>query len=192
MPNASHSAEDELLLIRMVLEGDPAAFDKLCEPYQWKLQRHAARILGNLDEARDAVQEAFLKALLAIGTFRAEARFETWLTQIVINEARMALRRRKRRSHWLSPEMEDRLVSREDDGYQSLARKQRLAALHRGIDELPDFYREVIHLRLNHMNNRQCSSKLDISLPALKSRQFRAINLLRARLNPDTTKLPYA
>ena len=61
--------------------------------------RHAFRYLGNVADAEDAVQDALLSAYKHVGQFRGEARMSTWLTAIVINSARMQLRRRPRQTH---------------------------------------------------------------------------------------------
>ena len=61
--------------------------------------RHAFRCLGNAADAEDAVQDALLSAHTHVGQFRGDARMSTWLTAIVINSARMQLRRRPRQMH---------------------------------------------------------------------------------------------
>lgn len=61
--------------------------------------RHAFRYLGNVGDAEDAVQDALLSAYKHVGQFRGQARMSTWLTAIVINSARMQLRRRPRQAH---------------------------------------------------------------------------------------------
>ena len=76
-----------------------------------RLRRIALRHLGNLDDADDAVQDAIVSALKHIDQFRGQARISTWLTAIVVNSARMKLRRRLAPVH---------LLSSENDGEQSL------------------------------------------------------------------------
>jgi RNA polymerase sigma-70 factor, ECF subfamily len=63
------------------------------------LHRYACRVLGNKHDAEDAVQDALLSALKHLGQFRGEARLSTWLTTIVLNCARMQLRKRPRQIH---------------------------------------------------------------------------------------------
>ena len=65
------------------------------------LHRYACRVLGNKYDAEDAVQDALLSALKHLGQFRGEAQFSTWLTTIVLNCARMQLRKRSRQIHLL-------------------------------------------------------------------------------------------
>jgi RNA polymerase sigma-70 factor (ECF subfamily) len=67
--------------------------------YLPSFHRHAFRYLGNAADAEDAVQDALLSAYKHVGQFRAEARMSTWLMAIVINSARMQLRRRPRQPH---------------------------------------------------------------------------------------------
>jgi RNA polymerase sigma-70 factor (ECF subfamily) len=179
----SQERDREDLLIQQVLAGDRRAFEQLCEPYERKLLNRALSIVGSAEDAKDILQESMLKCYQALASFRAEARFETWLTQIVVNQARMCLRvQTRKRCVQLLPVMEEMFVSKERNGYETLAMKQRIEALRCGIADLPAVYREVIELRLRELKNRESKESLEISLPALKSRQFRAIHQLRHRL----------
>jgi DNA-directed RNA polymerase specialized sigma24 family protein len=63
--------------------------------------------------------------------------------------------------------------------------KQRIQTLHGGIADLPAPYRDVMELRLREFRNRESTEALEISLPALKSRQFRALQMLRERLGDE-------
>ena len=77
-------------------EGEMAA---ALSRYLPSFYRHAFQYLGNVADAEDAVQDALLSAYKHVGQFRGEARMSTWLTAIVINSARMHLRRRPRQTH---------------------------------------------------------------------------------------------
>jgi RNA polymerase sigma-70 factor, ECF subfamily len=78
-------------------EGDPAAFDQLCEACMGRVYRLAAAILGDDKDAEDATQETLLRVFRKFKSYRREASFETWLTTITVNVCRDALRRRKLR-----------------------------------------------------------------------------------------------
>src|SRR4051812_15103450 len=89
------SPSDEQL-VEAFQSGDVAAFDLLVRRWDRKIQGVVYRLIGNHDEARDLSQEAFLKAYRALGTFKREARFSSWLYQIALNATRDRLRRRRR------------------------------------------------------------------------------------------------
>ena len=89
-------------LARRVSASQPGAFELLMRRYNQALFRTARSILRNDNEAEEALQEAYLRAWRAMGSFRNEARLSTWLARIVINEALARLRRRgnvPRRQH---------------------------------------------------------------------------------------------
>src|SRR5215467_10427528 len=79
-------------------KADAAGFEQLMRRHNRTLFRTARAILRDDAEAEDALQEAYLQAYRAIGTFRAEAKLSTWLARIVANEALMRVRRRARRA----------------------------------------------------------------------------------------------
>lgn len=84
----------EDLLIARSRDGDTRAFDLLVEKYQDRVYDLAYRITGHHDDAQDAAQEAFVKAYLALRTFRGDAAFSTWLHRIAVNAAYDGVRRR--------------------------------------------------------------------------------------------------
>jgi RNA polymerase sigma-70 factor (ECF subfamily) len=89
-------ATEEFHLVGRAKAGDQAAFARLVYPYLRRVYFVALKITRNREDAEDASQQAFLKALAHIGQFRGGSQFSTWLTRIAMNEALMV--RRKRRS----------------------------------------------------------------------------------------------
>jgi RNA polymerase sigma-70 factor, ECF subfamily len=87
----------DLSLVRRAQAGERHAFDLLVLKYQARIQKVAERYLRNPDDAKDVVQDAFLKAYLALRDFRGESAFYTWLCSIAINSAKNALKRYLRR-----------------------------------------------------------------------------------------------
>src|SRR6185503_7940475 len=86
-------------LVEAFQRGDYAVFDILVQRWQRKMQGAIYRVVGNEEEARDLGQETFLKAYRALGSFKRESRFSSWLYQIALNLCRDRLRRRKLRQH---------------------------------------------------------------------------------------------
>ena len=94
--------------------GDTEAFAILVRRHQKRMINIAYRMVGDYDEACDVVQESFLCAYRAIGKFRGDARFATWLYGIVLNQARSDLRQRAARSRREGASLDDPVQS--DDG----------------------------------------------------------------------------
>src|SRR5881628_3776630 len=97
MATARVQPESEAYLLERVRSGDHEAFYELVRPHERGIYLAALSIVNNDADAEEVAQEAILKAFKAIGRFRGEAKFSTWIIQIAINEARM--RRRKDRRH---------------------------------------------------------------------------------------------
>jgi RNA polymerase sigma-70 factor (ECF subfamily) len=88
---------DDAGLVARCQGGDMSAFEVLVERHQRRMLNTAYRMLGDYQEACDVVQESFLAAYRAIGGFRREAKFTTWMTSIVMNQARNRLQQRSAR-----------------------------------------------------------------------------------------------
>src|SRR5262245_986325 len=88
---------DEAALLEGLRAGDEATYAKLVRSYGGRLLAAARRILANEDDAREAVQDAFLSTFRALDSFAGQARLSTWLHRIVINAALAKLRRRQRK-----------------------------------------------------------------------------------------------
>jgi len=81
-------------LVAAAKRGEVSAFEELVTRYERKIFRVTRNITGNLQDAEDAMQEAFLKSYEHLETFKGDSRFYTWLVRIAVNEALMRLRRR--------------------------------------------------------------------------------------------------
>lgn len=86
---------DDLRLINACLEGDSAAFGILVLRYQARLYNTVYRLTDNAEDAQDVVQEAFLHAYQALGSFKGDSLFFTWLYRIAVNTA-ISLKRKRR------------------------------------------------------------------------------------------------
>jgi RNA polymerase sigma-70 factor, ECF subfamily len=126
------------LLVRRAQRGDRWAFEALVERHEQRLYTLAARVLGSREDAADAVQEALIRAWLALPKFRRDARFSTWLYRICLNAAHDV--RAKRRIQVVEEPPEpadprDRFVERELSG-----------ELQRALDALDEPYRVAVVL----------------------------------------------
>src|SRR5437667_7872562 len=86
---------DEPQLVARLRAGEQSAFEQLVRSNSGKLLATARRLLPNEEDARDAVQSAFIRAFQSLSRFREESRISTWLHRILVNEALMRLRSKK-------------------------------------------------------------------------------------------------
>jgi RNA polymerase sigma-70 factor (ECF subfamily) len=198
---ASITPSDEQKLVEQLRAGDEAAFEQLVRVHGGRLLAVAQRYLRNEDDARDAVQEAFLGAFRSIDRFREGARISTWLHRIVVNAALMKLRSRRRKPE---ESIDDLLPSFLPDGHQEQPavrwREMPDAALERGeiqqrvrdaIDQLPDSYRIVLLLRdIEELDTEETAAALEMSANAVKTRLHRARQALRTLLDAQLRERP--
>ena len=187
----------EGVLIQRVLSGDSAAFYDLVSPYEAKAYRAAYAILQNQADAEEVVQEAFLKAYRHLKDFRGEAKFSTWLLQILVNEARLRLRRSRQAPEQSLDEVKENqegfapkeLGEWGDDPEQKYAAEELRGLVRKAIDALPPMYRVVLVMRdMEGFGNAEVAVSLSLSVPAVKTRLLRARLMLRERLAPHFRK----
>jgi RNA polymerase sigma-70 factor (ECF subfamily) len=130
----------EAELIRCACDGDPDAVRTLYDRYAPRVYAVVRRIAGDDDLAQDYAQDAWIRAIRALPTFRGDARFSTWLHRIAVNAALQALRRHRSRDRRTAPMPEAIPVSpRLGDALL----QERLEA---AMDRLPDGMRQVLIL----------------------------------------------
>jgi len=95
--SAAEPAQDDLALVHACKQGNAAAFEELVKRHERKLFRIAEHVTHNPEDARDVVQEAFLKAFRSLSQFRETSQFSTWLVRITINQALMKVRKPHRK-----------------------------------------------------------------------------------------------
>jgi RNA polymerase sigma-70 factor (ECF subfamily) len=155
----------------------------------------ARRLLSSEEDARDAVQEAFLNAYRNLDRFEGQALLSTWLHRIIVNVSLMKLRSRKRKpeeslDHLLPAFRADghfaeRFESGSEPADQRLAREQEQAVVRAAIDELPDHYRTILLLRdIEGISTQEVADELGITPNAVKLRLHRARQALRTLLAP--------
>lgn len=126
------------LLVRRAQRGDRFAFEALVERHQDRLYTLAARVLGSREDAADAVQEALVRAWLALPKFRRDARFSTWLYRICMNAAYDARSRRRLSAVEEPPEPAD--------PRDRFAERELSADLQRALNGLDETYRVAVVL----------------------------------------------
>jgi RNA polymerase sigma-70 factor, ECF subfamily len=185
---------NEAELIKSVCAGEREAFYELVRPYERMIYATAFSVVKNPADAEEVAQEAVLKALSHLSSFRAESKFSTWLVQITYNEAKMKLR--KARPH-LYESIDDQQLTEEGDFWprdfadwrpipsELLEQNEIRQTVQDAINSLSPSYREALVLRdVQHLSIKETSTILGISEPNVKTRLHRARLLLRDRLAP--------
>ena len=159
------------------------------------LFRTARAILHDDAEAEDALQEAYIKAYAAMGSFRGEAKVSTWLARIVANEALQRLRKQNRRGaivplrsgdaiDEINETQEEHSMSKTPESAAARAEFRKL--LEKRIDALPDAYRPVFVLRaVEELSVDEVAEVLRVPAATVRTRFFRARSLLRESLAPE-------
>jgi RNA polymerase sigma-70 factor (ECF subfamily) len=149
-PDLSRGAE--AVLVKRAAGGDRGAFDALYRAHQPQVYGVIARRLDDRDLVDDLVQMTFLKAFGSLKSFRGEAAFSTWLTQIALNVHRSHLRSQRVRRRWVlaAEDPEDLVrfpVDRPDGPDRVVQKRQHRELVRRGIRTLPERYRKAVWLR---------------------------------------------
>ena len=189
---SAHTTDADLA--RLAASGEQTAFECIMRRHNRLLFRTARSILKNDGETEDALQEAYLHAWRALGSFRADAKLSTWLVRIVINEALGRLRRRGAQvipmdsTVDMSEQGTEALM--EDDPDQQPDRVAMRGEVRRlieaRIDTLPDIFRTVFMLRaVEELSVEETALALEIPEATVRTRFFRARSLLREGLSRD-------
>ncbi|MCG6901020.1 MAG: RNA polymerase sigma factor RpoE [Gammaproteobacteria bacterium] len=179
-------------LVERVQKGDKQAFDVLVLKYQNKIIQLVNRYVHDHEEARDVAQEAFIKAYKAIGRFRGESAFYTWLYRIAINTAKNHLVAGGRRPPNNDIDAQDAEQYDSAMGLKEYATPERMllkdeieALIAKAIEELPDDLRTAIILReLEGLSYEEIAQTMDCPIGTVRSRIFRARDAIDARLKP--------
>lgn len=188
------SSTSEAELIARIVAGEKELFHELIRPYERMVYLTVFSMVKNEADAEDGAQDAVISAYRHLGTFRAEAKFSTWLTTIAINEGRKRLRRAKSAAEdSIEEEMEEKegdytpapLTDWREIPLEALERKELREALRTAVSELPDIYRQVFTLRdLEELNIEETAEALGVSRGVVKVRLHRARILLQKQLVP--------
>ncbi len=189
----------EARLLAGLQSGDALAFEVLVRTYSGRMLAVTRRLLQNEEDARDAVQQAFLCAFRSVQQFRGQSRLSTWLHRIAVNAALM-----KRRADASRPEtpIDPLLPEFTSEGYHAhpvdtlpetaLMRREARAMVRAAIERLPENYRTVVLLRdIEELSTEEAAEALGITTTAVKLRLHRARQALRTLLHTERVgKLP--
>lgn len=180
----SHAASDSDLL-RKIQDGDPRAFDDFVNHYGDRIYGFGLRMCGEREDARDIVQETFIKAFESLKTLKEPKALKSWLYRVAANACLM-----KRRKGKFEPKKElslDALMPRDPDSAafeipdpsdapdDSVARNETRRAVREAIRSLPPHYRIVLLLRdIEQLTTREVSDALELPETTIKMRLHRA------------------
>ena len=170
----------EAQLIRQACEGNGSAVRALYERYSPRVYAVVRRIAGDDDLAQDYAQEAWIRAIRALPTFRGDARFSTWLHRIAVNSALQALRKADTRKKREAP-MPEAVPVAPGGGDALLG-----GLLERAMDQLPEGMRQVLILHdVEGYTHEEIGEALGVSTGTSKSQLFKARAKMRDLLRPS-------
>ncbi|WP_096202068.1 RNA polymerase sigma factor SigW [Bacillus sp. FJAT-45350] len=177
-------------LIKEVKSGDTEAFGELVEMYKDKVYQLSYRMLGNMHEAQDVAQEAFLRAYTNIDRYDTNRKFSTWLFRIATNLAIDRLRKRKPDFHLEDPikgtegmTVQSQIASTEELPDDQVVKVEMQEWIQDEINHLPPKYRSAIILKyIEDLSLKEISEILDLPVSTVKTRIHRGRETLRKRM----------
>jgi len=180
---------DEELVARATA-GDVDSFNQLVSRWERTIYALAYRTLGREEDARDVVQEAFLRAYRGLRGFKGEAKFSSWLYRITLNLCRDWIRRERRAPVVQPPEgvdavdLADAQASPTESVEDLVARREMSRAVSRAMAELPEEQRTAIMLKEYHgLTFQEIADQLNCPLSTVKTRLYQGLSVLRRRLD---------
>jgi RNA polymerase sigma-70 factor (ECF subfamily) len=186
-PAAQMTSSDEELVARSA-GGDIDSFNQLVVRWERPIYALAYRVIGREEEARDLVQEAFLRAYRSLGGFRGDAKFSSWLYRITLNLCRDWIRRQKRAPFVEAPEGVDVIELAGEHGpvesvEDLVARRDLGAAVNRAMAALSEDQRKAIVLKeYQGLTFQEIADLLDCPLSTVKTRLYQGLVVLRREL----------
>ncbi len=179
-------------LVTRVQKGDKTAFDLLVRKYQHKIAKLVGRFVRDRSEVEDVTQEAFIKAYRALGGFRGDSAFYTWLYRIAVNTAKNYLESHGRRPPSLDLETEGIEGFEGGEALHEQATPERhlltdeiAATVQRVLDGLPADLRTAITLReVEGLSYEEIAEIMDCPIGTVRSRIFRAREAVDVELKP--------
>ncbi len=184
--------ELDLELVRRVQRGDSTAFDLLVRKYQHRIVGLIGRYIADWSECQDVAQDTFVRAYRAIGNFRGDAQFYTWLHRIAVNTAKNHLVASNRRPPMGDIDAADAeqydvgIRLRDTDTPEREAMREELErTVMKAVDALPEELRSAITLReVEGLSYEEIAQKMQCPIGTVRSRIFRAREAIDAELRP--------
>ncbi len=175
-------------LVALSMGGDVESFNQLVLRWERPIYALAYRVIGREEEARDVVQETFLRAFRGIGNFRGQAKFSSWVYRIALNLCRDWIRRERRAPILPTPEGVDVVELAAEQGPAEsiedlVARKDMSRVVAQEMRKLPDEQRTAIILKEYHgMTFQEIADLQGVPLSTVKTRLYQGLHVLRRHL----------
>ncbi|MBD9368733.1 RNA polymerase sigma factor RpoE [Xanthomonas sp. XNM01] len=184
--------ELDLELVRRVQRGDSAAFDMLVRKYQHRVVALIGRYIPDWSECQDVAQDTFIRAYRAMGNFRGDSQFYTWLHRIAVNTAKNHLVAHNRRpptddiDATEAEQFDGGIRLRDNDTPEREAMREELErTVMKAVDALPEELRTAITLReVEGLSYDEIAQKMDCPIGTVRSRIFRAREAIDTELRP--------
>jgi len=184
--------ELDLELVRRVQRGDSAAFDMLVRKYQHRVVALIGRYIPDWSECQDVAQDTFIRAYRAMGNFRGDSQFYTWLHRIAVNTAKNHLVAHNRRpptddiDATEAEQFDGGIRLRDNDTPEREAMREELErTVMKAVDALPEELRIAITLReVEGLSYDEIAQKMDCPIGTVRSRIFRAREAIDTELRP--------
>ena len=191
--DAKNNAAEEEALIRKAREGDLRSFSRIVEMHRERVMRAAYSFVGNLEDASDLSQEAFIKAYDGLKNFNFQSRFYTWLYRILINTCKDFLRRKKLQNFFIVwQKTDEESENNSQDGIELsknagevLLNKELGDEIIQAIAKLPLQQRIAFSLRyLDGLLIQEVAESMELSIGAVKAHLWQAIQKMQKTLTP--------
>ena len=189
----SSDKDDDFEIVQRVQAGDKLAFNLLVSKYHRRVARLLTRMVRNQEDIEDIVQESFIKAYRAIGNFRGDSAFYTWIYRIAINTAKNLLVTQGRRPAPLkesnegdSETFEDNAALSNIDTPESLYQTKQIGeAVNEAMAALPEELRSAIVMReIDGLSYEEIAAAMDCPIGTVRSRIFRARESIATKIKP--------
>ena len=177
-------------LVAAVLEGEVEKYEVLVKRYQGRVVNYLYRFLRSLDDAHDMAQEVFVRVYGALDRYNPQYKFSTWLFRVAQNAAIDSVR--KRRIYTVSMERRENkegetssfdFPSQGPSPYGDMHNRECGDAIGRAIADLPEEYRELIHLRhFGELSYSEIAELKEMPLGTVKNKLFRGRQMLKTKL----------
>lgn len=172
--------QSDFEVIQRILGGETAAFEVLLRQHQQDIYRLTYRMTRNAEDAKDLAQETFVQAYRALGSFRGQSRFSTWLYRIAMN---LCLNHLKSTAREDPAEVDDRQADARVNSLGLLLTDERDRAVAQAIEELPPQQKATLTLRVHQgLSHKEIAQVLECSEGTAKANYFHAVRALQRRL----------
>lgn len=189
---AAHAAVEDRVLVREAQSGNYPAFDTLVQRYQERVYATVYHMTSNHEDANDLVQETFIKAHKALGSFKGDSSFFTWVYRIAVNKTINFLKSRKNKIHLslndldFNAEHDPDLVTfiSEKTPRRDLSLSELQGQLNEAMQKLSDVHRLVVTLHdVQGLSHEEISKIMDCNTGTVRSRLFYARQQLQSLLS---------